>query len=572
MKTALEIELQEKQSELRRARAAREYFAKHQKAARRVRTLERGANNGTFIAPFQYGISTSESNAGYRALVEAFLAKGGDEGFVLDDEQKEKLRIASSKIKELLIRGKNPEEIIKKFREEKKYELINPQTGEKYKSRAFNFFSTNHRMIAEIREYEDGRKTVAWINGGAFAQADPNNRGLVKVLSEREVKDDRDLEDLVSRILLSSLRENREVLRVIDRKECDYKSGLPQTFGNCPTNAIRIMVNYYLNDDEEPWLADSLKKFVENFKSEKLIADLEQKEKELAAEIYDLKVELREEMEDAPKKIEDDGFAAEVAEARRKRDEDAVKNRKPLFGREEKEERFAKAIKYYLSQPTGAPTVPSTKFETAISAHEKKPTPPIYRGCGFRYDLIKDFSSGGVSSLNIAEIFSVGVPRFSMIPDDGRLLDKHDAAKLAGLLITEITTPKGETINIKDLFQPPKTREAGSAKLAEVLHDFGKISFKAVNGRGEEVNFSCDRNRENVFVTRECGDAKVENYFKNKKREGDAQSGVSYDPEVHGAGFSAKTTVVDRSKSEAPSKSPFPKSASSAFPSQGRVR
>ncbi len=541
-----------------------DYFDHNQKLARKVRTLERGASNGEFIALFQRGISSLDANRGYYALIKAFVARNelckDDDGTVIElsDEQIQKFRVVSQKMEELINQAQedNAAQIVQKFLAEKKYDLVHPRTGAKYKSRALNFFIPDHRMIAEIREYEDGTKTVAWINAGKHAEQDPYNPGLVKILSEREVGDDEDLKDLVSRILMSS--NSGDVSFIAARGEWSYKPGFPQVFGNCPTNSINILINYYLRDREDPELAASFRSFVENFKSDPLIEELDQKYGELFEKVEDLESDFRKEKERARK----NGFDPEGDEIRAREAERRKKEKFDIPVRTNDAE-SVENLQLYLSKKE-AEKSEIEKFEVSINAHKEKTTPPFYRGCGFRYELIKNYGSGGVSSTKITEIFSVGFSRFSRIPNEGTFMKKDEVKGLAGLFITEIITPDGRKIKISELFQPPKDQKDGEKELSKVLHGEGKISFKAINDRGEEVNFACERERESVFVTGECSDSKTSEYFKNKNYAGDFQTGVQYNPKIHGATLSEKTETIALDK-KSPATVLFPRSSSSAF-------
>ncbi len=146
-------------------------------------------------------------------------------------------------------------------------------------------------------------------------------------------------------------------------------------------------------------------------------------------------------------------------------------------------------------------------------------------------------------------------------------MKKDEVKGLAGLFVTEITAPDGTKIKISELFQPPKDRKDGEKELSKVLHGTGRISFKATNDRGEEVNFACERLRESVFVTGECGDSKAKEYFKNKNFSGDFQTGIKFDPKIHGAALSEKTEIVV-SDANSPAAVLAPRSSSSAFPRQ----
>ena len=530
--------LDKKISEVARARAVRENFIRYQKSAEKVRKLERGATNKSGF--FEDAASIQESNVGYDALVQAFVERNElcreDDGtpVPLRDDQRQKFEIVKRKMRELLIspHGEGEEvakkyaaEIVAEFSAEKKYELVHPRTKEKYKSRALKFSIPGHAMIAEIREYEDKARTVAWINGGKHAEIDPDNPGLVKILSERIVELDENLEELVFNLISESHKKHKDISFMTDRGEWSYKPGLRQTFGNCSTNSINILINYYLRDQEDPELAASFRSFVENFKSEELEQELRLNESRLQKEVMRLEDDVK---RDKAKKLQKEREGFQIVK--------------------EDNAEFAESIQLYLSGEDGAAPEITKKFEDSIKAQSGKIVPPFCRSPGFRCELVKDFNTGGVSSLSITEIFSAELQRFSMIPNDGKFLNAASAKKLVGLSIVEIETPSGEKINIAELFQPPKDRKAGEKKLAEILHDSGRISFKATNDRLEEVYFACDRWRESVFVTAECDDDKVKKYFKEKNDAGDFQTGAQYNPKLHGAGLSADTGVRELPK------------------------
>lgn len=551
--------LDKKISEVAKARAVRENFIRYHHSAEKVRKLERGAANKDGF--FEDAASIQESNVGYDALVQAFVERNElrreDDGtpVPLRDDQRQKFEIVKRKMRELLISPhregeeiakKHAAEIVKEFSAEKKYALVHPRTKEKYKSRVLKFSIPKHAMIAEIREYEDKTKTVAWINGGKHAEKDPSNPKLVKILSERDIDPDENLEDLVFDLISESHEQHKDISFMTDRNEWNYKPGFPQAFGNCTTNSINILINYYLRDQEDPELAASFRSFVENFKSEELAQELNSNENSLHEEV---------------RKLQDDFMSKKrFAKANDCDPEDDAKRDKAKKLAEEQEhfhiaekkddiEVVKNLQRYLLGEAVSSPEI--TTFENSIKAHKGRTVPPFCRSPGFRCDLVKDYGTGGVSSLSITEIFSAELQRFSMIPNEGKFLNADGAKKLAGLSIFEITTPSGEKINIAELFQPPKDRKAGEKKLAEVLHDRGRISFKATNDRLEEVNFVCDRDQKSIFVTKECDDAQVKKYFKEKSDAGDFQTGTQYNPKLHGARLSADTGVRELPKPSA---------------------
>lgn len=566
---AIEERLKKKKLEIDRVKQAAKYFSDNQKLARKVRTLERGATNKRFIAPFQYGISSFDANLGYYALVKAFMARNelrrDDDGNVveLSDDQIQKFKIVSQKMDELISQAQeqNAEQIVQKFLAEKKYDLVHPRTGKKYKSRALNLSAQNHSMIAEIREYEDKTRTVAWVNAGKNAEKYPRNSKLVKILSERKVGDDQDLKDLVSQILMSP--SSNDISCVTGREEWSYKPGFPQIHGNCATNSINILINYYLRDQDDPELAASFRSFVENFKSQPLLEEFDVRESDLLAEIENLESDLRKEKAFAKA----NGYDPEGDEIRAREAERKVKYSIPARTDDSKS---VENLQLYLSGGE-ADRAEIAKFEVSINAHKEKTIPPFYRGCGFRYELIKNYDSGGVSALSITEIFSVGFSRFSKIPNHGMFMKRDEVKGLAGLFITEITTPDGNKIKISELFQPPKDRKGGEKELSKILHGTGRISFKAINDRGEEVNFACERERKSVFVTGECNDSKAKEYFQNQKFAGDFQTGVKFDPRIHGATLSEKTETIALDE-KSPACVLVPRSSSSVFPPQQTLR
>jgi hypothetical protein len=557
------VDLQEKRKlseELSQVRAAKARFEFYQKSARRIRTLERGAWNHKFIAPFQYGIlykNKYESNVGYRALLDGFLAKGfltKDDGTVvkLTDEQKAKLRTAGIKVAELVDHSLNysgstfasaaedAKKIVKEFQDQRQYSLTNHGNGKKYKSRALDFFSWGHRMIAEIREYEDGTRTVALMNGGKFSRVNPTDSNTVAVVSEREIKEDEDLEKLVGQILISGALQRDDIDIIERRPQCGAEYGPKQVHGNCITNAITIMINHYLHDDD---LSKGLKNFVTQFRSEQVIKDLRSREDDLSAMLaalggYDHS-DNSEENKEANRKAE----RARIAEERRMIGEIMKaenKKRRQFFYEDIYKSEYEGSVINYLSEAEDKkdeqfnPSI--IRFESILRSHKDKAIPPIYRGCGFRYDIIANLQSGGVSSIRINEIFS---PEFSRFSQGGKKLDAAAARQnLEGLLITQITTKdpadssKNIVIDIATLFQPPKPRDVAEKELSAILHNDGEISFKAL----DEVSFSCQRTRENIFVPRECNNRNVQEFY-----ERNLSSGVQYDPQEHGVSFSEKT-------------------------------
>ncbi len=550
--------LDKKISQLAKAKAVRENFIRHYQSAEKVRKLERGATNKDKF--FEKGSSTEEANLGYDALVQAFverneLRKEADgTSVLLRDDQRQKFEIVKRKMGELLtspygeregVVKKYAAEVVKEFSAEKKYDLVHPRTKEKYKSRVLKFSIPSHAMIAEIREYEDKTKTVAWINGGEHAEQDPNNPKLVKILSERKIALDENLEELVFNLISESREEHKDISFMTDRSEWSYKPGLPQIFGNCSTNSINILINYYLRDQEDPELAASFRSFVENFKSEELAQELHSNESVMCEEVRRLENDF-----EAKKRYAKTNDCDPEDDAKRDKIKKFAEERKRFHIEEKDDSEVVNKLQQYLSgKSVVAPEI--TKFESSIKAQSGNVIPPFCRSPGFRCDLVKDCGTGGVSSLSITEIFSAELQRFSMIPNDGNFLNEAGAKKLVGLSIIEITTPSGEKINIAELFQPPKDRKAGEKKLVEVLHDSGRISFKATNDGLEEINFACDRGRESVFVTAECDDDKVKKYFKEKNDVGDFQTGAQYNPKLHGAELSADTRVRELPKPSA---------------------
>ena len=164
------------------------------------------------------------------------------------------------------------------------------------------------------------------------------------------------------------------------------------------------------------------------------------------------------------------------------------------------EEKFAE-VKKYINGDTYKIGDPNVKaFAAAIESNEKNPIPTTpYRGIGVKVnikEITNEENETTVTGLEITDIFSSDVPRFSRIGDGtSETLDEASTKNLKHQMITEVFV-EGEYKPISKLFSE-KGNERAKEEIAKIFHQNGPVKFRI--GSQE---YGCDnsKNKSAIFA------------------------------------------------------------------------